>query len=333
MPASADNNRETNASLKPTGWVVAPWIDLLFLVNLTWPVLLLLDGWGGLDAHDGLRFWQIYFVTTPHRWITLTLVFADRRQFVQRPLAFISIACAAVALCLTVRATTGALTCLLAIDYVWNAWHFAAQHHGIFCIYGRLSQPERRSGLTVEKVAMRSFLCFVILRVAGGTWPSDSLDEWLGAADWVFLLIPCGLILRELKSWRPASVGRIAYLVSVMTLYVALLMSVHFQQPRYVLALATASAMFHATEYLAIVSWAVQRKHGGHPDPVGVFGYLAPRWGLALGIFITILGLGSWLASQHLIETWSLLNVIAAYLHYAYDGMIWRLRRPASYAN
>ena len=132
MPDSADTTCEPAAPLKATGWIVAPWIDLLFLANLAWPALLLLEGWGGLDAHDGLQFWQVYFVTTPHRWITLALVFVDRRQFVQRPLTYVGLACVVTILCLTVRATTGTLTCLLAIDYAWNAWHFAAQHHGIY---------------------------------------------------------------------------------------------------------------------------------------------------------------------------------------------------------
>ena len=132
LPDSADTTCEPAAPLKATGWIVAPWIDLLFLANLAWPALLLLEGWGGLDAHDGLQFWQVYFVTTPHRWITLALVFVDRRQFVQRPLTYVGLACVVTVLCLTVRATTGTLTCLLAIDYAWNAWHFAAQHHGIY---------------------------------------------------------------------------------------------------------------------------------------------------------------------------------------------------------
>ena len=46
-------------------------------------------------------------------------------------------------------------------------------------------------------------------------------------------------------------------------------------------------------------------------------------------MFILILGAGGWMMDQHLMQTWLLINVIVAFLHYAYDGLIWR-SRPAS---
>ena len=67
----------------------------------------------------------------------LPVVFGDRDRFRRRRLAFVGVAAAVVAVVLGVRLSTGALVCLLAVDYVWNAWHFAAQHHGIYRVYGR----------------------------------------------------------------------------------------------------------------------------------------------------------------------------------------------------
>jgi hypothetical protein len=102
---------------------------------------------------------------------------------------------------------------------------------------------------------------------------------------------------------------------------------VHFNRPALVLSLATASAAFHASEYLALVAWAVRGRHATMPGQLGVLGYLAPRWGVALAIFVLILGAAGWLLDQHLMRIWLLVNVIVAFLHYAYDGLIWR-RRP-----
>jgi hypothetical protein len=118
-----------------------------------------------------------------------------------------------------------------------------------------------------------------------------------------------------------------------MALYGSLLMSVHYQQPRLMLTLATASALFHATEYLTLVTWSVQRKHGPHNATAGLFRYLAPQWGLTLATFAIVLGLGGWVLTQQGLQLWLLANVIVAYMHYTYDGMIWKLRRPVSYAN
>ncbi len=329
--SAAVTHRNTPAA--SGGWLINPWCDLLFLANVAWPLVLLVELTGGLDAHAGVQFWQIYFVTTPHRWITLALVFLDGDRFRQRSGVYLGIAAIVIAFCLTVRVSTGTLTCLLTIDYVWNAWHFAAQHHGIFRIYGRLAEPERTAGLLTEKVAMRAFLVYVAVRVAGWSWALPTLDAWLARADWCVLLVPAWLIARELRHLSRVNLGRLAYVTSVSGVYVGMLGAVHFRRPELLLMLATASALFHATEYLAIVTWTVRRKHGGGNDSRGVLRIFAPRWGLTLAVFMTVLGLGGWMIRLHLLEFWLLLNVIVAYLHYWYDGMIWKVRRPNSFAN
>jgi hypothetical protein len=48
---------------------------------------------------------------------------------------------------------------------------------------------------------------------------------------------------------------------------------------------------------------------------------------MALMIFVMVLGSAGWLLDQHLLKPWLLVNVIVAFLHYAYDGLIWRGRR------
>jgi hypothetical protein len=308
------------------GWLLGPWLDALLVANVAWPLLLLVQLGDGFSGHAGLAFWQLYFITTPHRWITLALVFLDRERLGERWPAFLAVAGAIIAVCVGVRLGTGTLTCLLAIDYVWNAWHFAAQHHGIYRIYGRLSEPSRMSGLFVEKWSLRLFLLYVILRVAGATWSYPALESWLMTIDWIVIVVPLGLVLYDLARTGSNSRGRTLYLISVCTLFLAMLWAVHTSRPRLVLSLATASALFHAIEYLTLVGWSVARRHGALGDRMGILGYLAPRWALALAIFLLILGSSGWLLDQHLLQPWLLVNVIVAFLHYAYDGMIWRSR-------
>jgi hypothetical protein len=170
---------------------------------------------------------------------------------------------------------------------------------------------------------MRLFLLYVILRVAGATWSYAELEQSLRIADWAVLTIPAWLLIRELAR-QPRAAGRTVYLVSVITLYISLLAAVHAHQPALVLSLATASAIFHATEYLAVVAWSVHGRDSTHPNQLGIMSYLAPRWGLALGIFILVLGAGGWLLQKNYLQSWLLVNVVVAFLHYAYDGLIWR---------
>jgi len=314
-----DRNQRT------AGWLVGPWFDALLIANVAWPLLLLLQVGEGFSGQDGLRFWQVYFLTTPHRWITLVLVFFDRERLGRGRAAFVAIAVAVVLLCLGMRLATGTLTCLLTIDYLWNAWHFASQHHGIYRIYARHSSSALLAGLALEKWSMRLFLLYVIIRVAGATWPYAALEQVLRTADWLVVAIPAWLLIRDFSDPGRSRPRRL-YLLSVVALYVSLLAAVHFNRPALVLSLATASAAFHASEYLALVAWAVRGRHATMPGQLGVLGYLAPRWGVALAIFVLILGAAGWLLDQHLMRIWLLVNVIVAFLHYAYDGLIWRRR-------
>ena len=109
-------------------------------------------------------------------------------------------------------------------------------------------------------------------------------------------------------------------------LYLGLLWAVHERRLGLMLSLLTASALFHAIEYLALVSWSVRQRHAGLGDRTGVMAYFAPRWGITLAVFVVVLGAGGWLMDQRYLEAWLFINLVVAYLHYAYDGMIWRRR-------
>ena len=311
------------------GWLVSPWFDVLFIANVAWPLVVLLQQGEGFSGRSGVQFWQIYFVTTPHRWITLLLVFLDSERFNERRATFLWLAACVVALCLGVRLTTGALTCLLAIDYVWNAWHFAAQHHGIYRIYCRLGVRTPAAGLTCEKWGMRGFLLYVALRIVSATWSEMTREVWLCRGDWIMMTIPVWLMIRGTMQARAGGLGRLVYLTSIIVLYSSLLWAVHTRRLGLVLSLATASALFHAIEYLSVVSWSVRQRHAALRSRMGFLGYLAPRWGIALAVFVLILGSAGWFMDQGYLESWLTINVVVAFLHYAYDGLIWH-RRSAS---
>lgn len=361
MPVAAPVSSPAPPAPAGKTWLFGPWLDLLFLSNLVWPLIALaaylgghLSTWDNSPVVQSLVFWQIYFISTPHRWITLGLVFLDEDRFQQRPAAFMGIGVFIVLFVTAVTIGTGATLFLVAIDYFWNAWHFAAQHAGIARIYGRTCRPADQSGVVLEKVLLRTFILFAIFRAgmaacaihcADATITQhtsqflfgmslEALHEGITAVDsfcrhwldWVMLAIPAYLLLRELARYRPAGAGRLAYLASVCGAYTALLVAVHFQHAS-LLAVALAISLFHAIEYLAIVSWAVIKKHGH--SKAGLFAKLAPRWGLALGVFMLVLAISAWSIEQQLFNAWAVVTIAVSFMHYAYDGMIWKARRPA----
>jgi hypothetical protein len=349
-------------------WLLGPWLDLFFLANLGWPVIVLAAvcsargaDWDSNGVVQALVFWQLYFLSTPHRWITLSLVFLDEERFRERPKAFFGLGLFFILAVTAVVLGTGTTLLLVAVDYFWNAWHFAAQHSGIARIYARTARPENQGRGTWEKVLLRAFILFVIFRAgamacAPNCTPNHPAEQpslarhaapflfgvdaatlqgglavfvgqselWLDA---VMLALPLLLVLAEVSRFRPSAWGRLAYLGSVTAAYGTLLIAVHFHLLLLTLAVALAVALFHATEYLAVVSWAVQRKHAKSRH--GAFAYLAPRWALALLTFIVVLALSAWMMDRHFQNQWAVVTIAVSFLHYAYDGMIWKARRPA----
>ena len=175
------------------GWIVSPAYDLLFIANLGW-LLLLLPGMSG-RSETIVDFWQVYFLTVPHRWITLILVVLDpdRRGDQARRLAMIGVA--ALVLVVGIWLGTEALTCLAVIDFLWNAWHFAAQHAGVLRMYSRTVGGGSE---LLERHGLRLFITYAALRTAG--WATGWLEagpttmSWLRTVDLSVLVIPVLLI-------------------------------------------------------------------------------------------------------------------------------------------
>jgi hypothetical protein len=308
-------------------WLLSPALDCLLVANLFWPVLVLLQTAPGFYGTAGVSFLQLYFVTTPHRWITLAIVLTDRQRYRERRTAFAGIAAVVFAATIGIRLSTGSLTCLLAADYLWNAWHFASQHHGIYRIYQHSSGTFSTSLRTTEKWVLRGFLLFVIFRTATSTAYGDTWKQ-IALADWPMLILAAGLIMRDVVWITPFRPARFLYLASMLTLYSALLLSVRSGHPALTLSLATASAWFHASEYLAVVTWQYQKDPRQSTGQSTALALLLPQFGLTILTFVLVMGSSAWLMNQTVAEIWLTINVMAAFLHYAYDGMIWKSRAP-----
>jgi hypothetical protein len=311
-----------------TAWIVSPAFDLLFLANLPW-LLALVPGFVAAEGTPHVAFWQLYFLTTPHRWITLFLVALDPDRREGRPGRFLGLALLALLVVAGVKLATGAFLCLLLVDYVWNGWHFASQHFGVLRIYSRKAGG---GWPRLERHGLRLFVFYVIARTAGWStgWLEASPDglALLRGLDLAALALPAGLLAVELLDHPARRPGKVAYLASVCGLYAALLLALGSGHTVLVLALTTASALFHAVEYLALVThYAWRRRATGS---AGLFRTLAERWLLVLAGYVVVFGLLAVVLQQLGTEVWLGLNLWAAFLHYAYDGLIWKLRRPAT---
>lgn len=323
-----------NQSVSP--WIVSPAFDLCFVINIWW-VVLSLPFFAMASGDSPLTFWQIYFLTTPHRWLTLFLVASDPDRRGGRGRLFLALAIIFALIVCGTRTITGAFLCLALVDYIWNAWHFASQHGGILRIYSRKCGGGRPN---LERRIMRVFITYVPLRLAGWTtgWTEayPAVGSMLPLLDLAVLALPVALLVLELIDRPFERVGKVLYLVSVTLMYGALLLAVRNEWRRWMVVLAPANAAFHAIEYMAIVTFYAQRRESRGSE--GLFQTAAQNWLVVLLSFIVVAGVVAGLADRmtgihpvlniSLEQIWAGANLWAAFLHYAYDGMIWKLRRP-----
>lgn len=318
-------------------WLVSPWFDLLFLANLAWPMAAVLYFARPYDDGESLSFFQVYFLSTPHRWITLILVFCDSERFWREPIKFGGLGLGLVLAGLALVAVAGSvpfaadsLMLLMMVDYVWNAWHFAAQHAGISRIYGRMARPDQSADhAEFEKMAIRTLVLWVFFRFAihiganteygaGLRW----LPDWLVWIDPLVYIPAILLIARELSVFRPQALGRVVYILSVIGIYTAQLLAIRVGSASWMVAFFFAGAVFHAVEYLAICNWAVQKR------TTGIWQYQVTRTGIALFVFMAILGAANWFVNAQSVYAWQLMTLLVSLLHYAYDGIIWKAKTP-----
>jgi hypothetical protein len=320
--------------VKPA-WLFGRTVDTVLIANWWWPLLAVAISAGGW-VHSGLTWWQLYLMSSPHRWITLPLVFgeADRvraqwRRFVLTGLGLLALGSLLLALGLSKETGIAALGLFMGVDYVWNSWHFASQGAGISRIYGRSVAPQLpRPAVEREKSLFRIFVIWVFLRLAivvgatSGQTRVDldvhALDRFTRWGDFVALGVGAVLILQIARCSLPGKRAQLSYAGSFITLYAALLVALHTHHTVIVAYLAFASAIFHASEYLAVCSWAASRKRSGlWRRPV-----VRSTW--ALLAFIAVVGGLNWAVAVWSIWAWATMTLFVSLLHYGYDGMIWR---------
>jgi hypothetical protein len=158
------------------------------------------------------------------------------------------------------------------------------------------------------------------------SWPHSRAV--LVGADLAAAAIPLLWWAAELAHLQRPRSAKFAYISSVLGLYGCLLVALNLKATGWITTLVVASAAFHATEYIALVSYyAGRRKNAGQP---ALFQRLARSWTAVIIVYLVALALVGFYAQGAFPEWWWGINLWAAFLHYAYDGMIWKLRQPTT---
>ena len=324
-------------------WIFGPAADLL--IALAWvPVFLvwhlLAAGPSAGAARAGAQGVALaLLVSFLHQPLTFGLVYGDRWQFAQHRRLFLWAPVVAVAV--AAAAAAGNLWVVVPVAAVWNLQHTLQQRYGVLRIYAG------RAGYGSPRLD-RAFCYLPMASVLLATAASPSLVHLVqrsgidaGNARGIELLtvlrpVALGLLLasmvptlavllvtirQEQRAGGRANPARWLYQGSS----VALLASIVVDPTAGFIAYVAA----HAIEYAVIVDRTAKRRYGAGDARPSVLAGLARSPVGRVGFFLAILVVALLLKlALHGSALNAVLYSVGA-LHFTYDAVIWKLRRPA----
>lgn len=315
------------------GWLFGPAADLALVANLVWPLVFLVICLNKRTLNLSLDLFLASAIGTPHRWITLPLLANDRARLRAGGAKLAWVTGLTALLYAATWRWLGGLRGVVLAAFLWNVWHVAAQHAGLARVYAVRGRPDVRSSGTLEKTVLRAFVVYAFMRLAAmgdflGIW------GWLDAAvraaglpdgrwDWLALAAPLLLLGREAADFDRRLAARYAHLASVCAIYAGVILFARRGAFDLALSLSAAVGVFHAVEYFAFVTWSVE----GRRERAETFHapWVAAHWRPVLFGFLALTAAGTLAAALLFPIAWLATNSFVSMLHYAYDGVIWKL--------
>lgn len=314
---------------KKSPWIITPTIDLS-CISLGWLAFFLAPYY--LSAHaETFRFIAVTSFVA-HRYFTFPLVYLDRIEFERSRLIYIitPIFCLLfVALCYYFRIDEPEM---FAFWYLFNYFHFVRQKYGILRIYSGKAQwgHKRLDAYTAYLWGFAGF-CYMFayqsdvegrvmhyLRTLVGT-PIPEIGAQL-----IYLFAIAISIAWLVYEWRKPNTfnaPKIIFFLSIAFMYgIVPILSTD--------ALFIATSFSHAAEYIALVGLTVQNKtqHNALDSPI--LTRAAKHIGLYIVAFIIITSGLLYALKMLSLQAFLVFTYGTSFMHFIYDGMIWKLRRP-----
>jgi hypothetical protein len=268
-----------------------------------------------------------------HRHFTFPFVYGDPEEFRRRRALYVALPllCAAVtAACLA--HSRDAFRALAVLAVLWTMFHSLQQKVGLLRVYSRLAGETRP---WVDRAFVWTWFAALLFHL--GTRPAvraeaarlSSAGRWLdsvlpaaGPLAWIALAAAVATTLVYLRQEARLGFppGKAAFAASLLGLYAVFLHD-----------LVVGYAVFafsHAVEYLAFANLYARRKYLDRPPESSFMARAVRRQALAFAAFVVAVG-GAFLAWS----AWSRPTLVvyitgSGFLHFLYDGWLWKLRRP-----
>ena len=320
----------TTAQL-PKYWIRNPATDLTFF-SFGWiPVFLSLIVF---KAHMGVIILFVLMFTSVHRHYTFALVYGEKEEFEKRKMLYILLPIIAV-LVTFASLYLDSFQILVALSLPWVLYHSVSQKYGITRIYSRKAGYGEA---WIEKGVIFSwfvYLFFALMEKEKGTlnqyqgskvilsYVGDYLD-YMTLISYFLLAVAVFFTLlfayQEFKNRHQLSTAKVLYVFSTLLLYFIFF---HSLVVGYIVF-----GFSHALEYIAFVNIFVNSKYKKKLDSRSPLAMASKKQWLYSSLFsIGILVLS--LLGMKLNENAFMIYIVgSSFLHFIYDGFIWKIRRP-----
>ena len=312
-------------------WIQNSWADTIFY-SFGWIVILVL-----LLMFQNNYAWIILIVLLfnyVHRHYTFALVYGENEEFSRRRLIYIALPVLAIIVTF-IFIKYDSFKILLTISIIWTMYHTVAQKYGLTRIYSRKAgYGEGRTELWL----IYSWFIFIFLfmaiqeqhtveRYRAGRVILGFLGEYMQYVNVLAYVAGAACIYFtarytyiEIKNWRQISIPKNIYVISIVLLFSIFLYSLVIG---YIVF-----AFSHALEYIAFVNFFVSSKYKKRPEHKSLLASASKKLWIYSSLFAIIVILASLYGRQWNRQALEIYIVGSSFLHFIYDGMIWKVRRP-----
>jgi hypothetical protein len=312
-------------------WIHAPASDLV-LFGFGWLIILLPLLW--VDAWIYPIVFAVLMVNDLHRHYTFVLVYGEPEEFEKRKALYIGLPIIAAMVAFTF-VYAKSFPVLLTISVLWTIYHSVGQKYGITRIYARKAGYGEA---WIEKGLIFSWFYYVVFAIAekeaatlsqfdAGRVVLASLGDvlkYMTALSYPILAVALIFVLlfvrQEYVNRHRMSVAKVLYVLSILMLY-----GLFFR------SLVLGYVVFgfsHALEYIALVNVFIGTKYQQRPEAQSLLARASKRLWLSSSLFA--IGVVSVCAVAQIRYEHALAIYIvgSGFLHFIYDGLIWKVRQP-----
>jgi hypothetical protein len=276
----------------------------------------------------------VFMVNYVHRHLTFALVYGDSEEFASRKITYLALPL------FMLMITAGfvyfnVFTVLLTLSVMWTMYHSVAQKYGLTRIYSRKAGY---GASWLDRAVIFSWFVYLVFALAdkekdtlqnfsAGQTILEYIGDYVGLMGIisyvvlaVALLFTASYIATEYKNRDRMSIPKNLYVFSILFLYSIFL---YDMVVGYIVF-----AFSHGIEYIAFVNMYVKKKYEQRPTSRSLLSKASRNLWVYSGLFSLLMVSLCLVGMNYDKSAFATYIVGSSFLHFLYDGWIWKLRKP-----